>query len=87
VWDRLVVQSTSGGAAQVAGLAPEAAAGLAALVGRRGFAVTALRPGGQVEVDGKRYEAKVEVGAIDRGAAVVVTGSADFALTVERVTA
>lgn len=86
VWDRLVVQSTSGGTAQVAGVAAEAAVGLAALVGRRGVAVTALRPGGQVEVDGRRYEAKVEVGALDRGAAVVVTGSSDFALTVEKAT-
>ncbi len=84
VWDRLVMQSTSGGMAQVAGVAPEAAGGLAALVGRRGVAVTALRPGGQVEVAGKRYEAKVEVGAIDRGATIVVKGSSDFALTVEK---
>ncbi len=87
VWDRLVIQSTSGGIAQVAGVTVEAAIGLAALVGRHGVAVTALRPGGQVEVDGRRYEAKVEVGAIDRGAAVVVTGSSDFALTVERADA
>lgn len=84
VWDRLVVQSTSGGTAQIAGLAAEAATGLAALVGRRGVAVTALRPGGQVEVDGQRYEAKVEVGAIDRGTAIVVTGASDFALVVEK---
>jgi membrane-bound serine protease (ClpP class) len=87
VWDRLVVQSASSGTAQVGGGAAEAASGLAALVGRRGVAVTALRPGGQVEVDGHRYEAKVEVGAIDRGAAVVVTGCSDFALTVEGVDA
>ena len=87
VWDRLVVQSTSGGAAQAAGGAAEAAAGLAALIGRRGVAVTPLRPGGQVEVNGQRYEAKVEVGALDRGEAVVVTGCSDFALTVERANA
>jgi len=46
--------------------------------------VTALRPGGQVEVEGRRYEAMVEVGALDRGAAIVVTGASDFALTVEK---
>jgi membrane-bound serine protease (ClpP class) len=84
VWDRLVTQSTSGGSAQLAGLAPGAAGGLAALVGRRGVATTALRPSGQVDVAGLRFEAKVEVGAIDRGAAVVVTGHSDFALTVEK---
>lgn len=83
-WDRLVVQATSGGMAQVAGVAPEAADQLAALVGRRGVAATALRPGGQVEIDGRRYEAKVAVGAVDPGAPIVVTGSSDFALTVER---
>jgi membrane-bound serine protease (ClpP class) len=86
VWDRLVVQATSGGAAQIGGLAPEAAAGLATLVGKRGVAATALRPGGQVEIEGRRYEAKVEVGAVDPGTAVVVTGSSDFALTVEKAT-
>lgn len=84
VWDRLVVQSTSGGVAQVGGVAEESASELSALVGRRGVAVTALRPGGQVEVEGRRYEAMVEVGAIDRGAAIVVTGCSDFALTVEK---
>jgi len=84
VWDRLVVQSASGGVAQIAGLAEDAASGLAGLVGRHGVAVTDLRPGGQVEIDGRRYEAMVEVGAIDRGAAVRVRGYSDFALTVER---
>ncbi|MBI5771604.1 MAG: hypothetical protein HZA93_27770 [Verrucomicrobia bacterium] len=85
VWDRLVVQTASDGAAQVAGMAPEAAVALAALIGRRGVAVTALRPGGQVEVDGRRYEAKVDVGAVDRGTAIVVRGHTDFSLIVERV--
>jgi membrane-bound serine protease (ClpP class) len=84
VWDRLVVQATSGGAAQIGGVAPEAASGLADLIGKRGVAATALRPSGQVEIEGRRYEAKVEVGAVDPGAAVVVTGCSDFALTVEK---
>ena len=83
-WDRLVVQGTSGGTAQVGGVAPDAAEQLSALIGRRGVAATALRPGGQVEIDGRRYEAMVAVGAVDPGAAIVVTGSSDFALTVEK---
>ena len=81
--DRLVVGSTSGGAAQIAGVAPEAAGQLAALIGRRGVAVTALRPGGQVEIDGRRFEATVEVGTANAGAPVVVRGHTDFALVVE----
>ena len=84
IWNRLVVQSTSGGTAQVSGLAADAAGELAALVGQSGVAATALRPGGQVEIGGRRYEAMVEVGAVDRGAAIVVTGYSDIAQTVEK---
>ncbi|MFI5336272.1 MAG: nodulation protein NfeD [Opitutales bacterium] len=84
VWDKMVVTTELGTAAQTAGVAPDAAAGIAALIGRRGLAATALRPGGQVEIDGLRYEAKVEVGAIDAGASVVVRGHSDFCLIVEK---
>ena len=84
IWDRLVVGSVVGGAAQAAGGAPEAAEGLATLVGQRGVAATALRPSGQVEISGRRYEATVAVGSIDAGEAVVVRGRTDFSLVVER---
>ena len=80
-WDKMVVQSTVGGAAQVAGGSDDA--NLAGLLGREGVAATTLRPGGQVEVDGRRYEARVEIGAIDRGRRVVVTAYSDFGLIVE----
>jgi len=87
VWDKLVVASTVDAAAQSAGLAPAVAHGLDALVGQRGIAATALRPGGQVEVEGRRFEAQVEVGAIDAGAPVVVRGRTDFGLIVEKADA
>ncbi len=86
VWDRLTVNETVGGSAQTAGGGPGTAAILDGLVGRRGFAATALRPGGQVEVDGRRFEAEVKVGAIDAGAPIVVLGHGDFALVVEKET-
>jgi membrane-bound serine protease (ClpP class) len=84
VWDKLVLGATVNVSAQEGGVAPGAAGGLDALVGRRGLAATALRPGGQIEIDGRRYEAKVEVGAIDAGASVIVSGRSDFGLIVER---
>jgi membrane-bound serine protease (ClpP class) len=84
VWDRLTVNETVGGSAQASGSEPGAASLLDALVGRRGIAATALRPGGQVEVDGRRFEAEVKVGAIDAGAPIVVLGHGDFALVVEQ---
>jgi len=83
VWDRLTVNATVGGAAQKSGADPVAAGNLDDLVGRRGVAATALRPGGQVEIDGRRFEAEVKVGAIDRGAPIIVLGRSDFALVVE----
>ena len=84
VWDRLTVNETVGGSAQTAGSAPGTGKLLKQLVGRRGVAATALRPGGQVEVDGRRYEAEVKLGAIDAGAPIIVLGHGDFALVVEQ---
>jgi membrane-bound serine protease (ClpP class) len=86
VWDRLTVRSTVGGSAQAAGVDPVMAGRVGSLVGRRGVAATALRPGGHVEIDGVQYEAKVMVGAIGAGAPVVVVGHSDFALVVEEET-
>ncbi|MDP3071149.1 MAG: NfeD family protein [Opitutaceae bacterium] len=81
VWDRMVVQSTVGGAAQLAGGAAEVS--VAALVGREGLAVTDLRPSGQIEIDGCRHEARSELGPIDRGRPVRVRAQSDFGLVVE----
>jgi len=83
IWDRLTVTETVGGSAQTAGGVPGTSALLDKLVGRRGVAATALRPGGQVEVDGRRFEAEVKVGSINAGAPIVVLGHGDFALVVE----
>jgi membrane-bound serine protease (ClpP class) len=83
VWDKLVVQSTVAGSAQIAGGGIDHATDIGALVGRAGVAVTALRPSGQIEIDGRQYEARVLVGAIERGQAVVVRSATDFGLVVE----
>lgn len=85
LYHRLAVQGASREPAQTAGLAPAAAAGLASLMGRRGVAVTALYPSGQVEIDGRRYEAKSALGMLGAGTPVVVVGHSDFGLTVDKV--
>ncbi|MDQ5977240.1 MAG: hypothetical protein QG602_212, partial [Verrucomicrobiota bacterium] len=84
VWDKMIVHTAVAGAAQVAGGAPEARERILSLVGQTGVAVTMLRPSGQVEIGGRRYEAKVEVGGIDTGEAIVVSGRTDFGLVVEK---
>jgi membrane-bound serine protease (ClpP class) len=82
----MVVGSAIGGAAQVAGVGPEGLTRIDSLIGQQGVAVTMLRPSGQIEVGGRRYEAKVAVGGIDTGETVVVKGRSDFGLIVERLT-
>jgi membrane-bound serine protease (ClpP class) len=86
VWDKLVVQSTVAGSAQTAGGGVQEVSEVAALLGREGVAATGLHPGGQIEIDGRRYEARVEIGAIERGRPVVVRAYSDFGLVVEEKT-
>jgi len=79
VWNRLAV----GGAVPGSGVAPEVTDELASLVGREGVAATALFPSGQVEIDGRRYEARLEVGFVEAGTPVRVVRRTDFSLIVE----
>lgn len=83
-WDKIILQAAIDGRSQEAALADGTAAGADPLVGRRGVVTSALMPAGQIEVDGRRYEARVAVGAIEAGAAVVVVRRGDFNLLVER---
>lgn len=84
LWDKMVIGAAIGGSAQIAG-GYSSTQEVAALVGELGVAVTVLRPSGQVEIAGRRYEAKVEVGSIDSGEQVRVRGRTDFGLIVERL--
>jgi membrane-bound serine protease (ClpP class) len=81
IWDRLVlaaaVTETAQSDAEAARAAPD-------LTGARGIAVTALRPSGEVEIHGKRYEASIEVGDVAAGSPVIVRGRGDFGLIVEQ---
>ena len=84
-WGGLVLDSAVGGE-------PKAATALGGsgpsnssenLIGRTGKAATALFPSGQVEISGKRYEAKLAMGFADAGTPVKVTGVSEFGLIVE----
>jgi membrane-bound ClpP family serine protease len=57
-----------------------------ALTGRECVAMTPLVPTGQVEIDGKRYEALSLDGHADRGARLKITGMQNFSLTVTKLT-
>ena len=81
VWDRLVLNAAVAATAQ-----PEVDSSHVTkdVVGSYGVAVTELRPSGEIEIAGKRYEAAVEIGDIAAGSAVVVRRRGDFGLIVEK---
>lgn len=84
IWDRLVLKTAlaSGSSAEIE--ASGAPAGTE-FTGRLGVAVTELMPGGEVEIDGQRYEAQLNVGSLEKGAQVRVIRKSDFRLIVEEV--
>jgi membrane-bound serine protease (ClpP class) len=82
-FSRLAVARAVNGSAQVAGVAPELGLAAESLVGRTAVAATGLHPSGQIEIDGRRYEARLEVGSAHPGARVVVRRRTDFGLIVD----
>lgn len=52
-------------------------------IGSKGTVRSPLHPLGEVEIDGKRYQATVPVGSLDRGTPIVVVGYKHFNLLVE----
>jgi len=82
-FSRLAVAGEAGSTSQVAGLPPEAAAEADSLLGARGVVATGLFPSGQIEIDGRRYEARLELGTAVAGTKVVVVRVSDFGLIVE----
>jgi len=53
--------------------------------GARGIATTDLHPGGTVEIDGCRFQARLAIGSCERGAAVEVLERRDFSLVVKPI--
>lgn len=85
-WGRMILDTAVGGEPE--GIRPilsqgETPARSSDLVGKNGKAVTTLFPSGQVEIDGKRYEARLDLGFADAGTPIRVTGIAEFGLKVE----
>jgi membrane-bound serine protease (ClpP class) len=89
VWNKLVLQSAVGGPPPVphgsadTGNRPSATPVGWPEIGATGRATTDLFPNGEVEVDGKRFQAKARLGQIEHGSRIRVTGYQDFCLTVE----
>ena len=57
--------------------------GSSSFVGMTATAATALFPSGQIEIHGRRYEARLALGYADTGTSLIVTGMSEFGLIVE----
>lgn len=97
-WDKMILQAAVAGDAGApaegmggsgGGGAPTETAGVAgdALIGARGRTVSAMRPMGEVEIAGRRHEARTATGALERDEFVRVTGRSGRVLIVEHETA
>jgi membrane-bound serine protease (ClpP class) len=79
IWHRLAVS----GAVSGAGVAADVLDEQESLVGREGVAATSLFPSGQIEIDGRRHEARLEVGFVEAGTPIRVVRRTGFGLIVE----
>lgn len=98
VWNKLVLQTSLANATSMPPDAPHPGGGAGGDpsaarntphgwpdIGTTGTAQTDLFPNGEIEVGGKRYQAKSLLGQIERGSTVRVTDYQDFSLTVEEI--
>jgi membrane-bound serine protease (ClpP class) len=85
LWNKIVLESTVGKLDPVISSGGVSSNQDSALPepGTIGESVTDLFPSGEIEIGGKRYQARVIVGSIRRGNPVIVRGKEDFALVVE----
>lgn len=85
-WNRMVLASAVMGSATRGTIEEEgASAGSAPVVGDIAVVVSDLHPGGRIEFNGRRFEARADVGEILAGQRVRIIRRADFVYEVEPV--
>jgi membrane-bound serine protease (ClpP class) len=81
LWGGMVLQSAVGGdttRSSEARLEPS-------LIGATGYSVTALFPSGEIEINGKRYDARITLGTVPPGTPVKIISVGEFELKVEEI--
>jgi membrane-bound serine protease (ClpP class) len=90
-WDKMVLSAAvagdagapAGGMGFDGGFESAAPEGGDGLLGARGKTVSVLRPMGEVEIAGRRHEARASLGSLERGESVRVVGRSGRTLIVE----
>lgn len=85
-WDKLVLSAAIGANAQNSTGPAVVREPTDSLVGAEGVAVTGMFPSGEIEIAGRRYQARLALGFVPAGTPVVVTGRTDFGFLVEAKT-
>lgn len=85
IWKRLVLQDSIVGVSGEDTALRGSLAKSSSLVGELAVAVTDLLPSGEIEIAGRRYEARLNLGSADRGAQVRVVAKSDYGYVVEVV--
>jgi len=81
LWGQMVLQSAIAGETTLSSIARREPS----LIGAIGHAVSALYPSGEIEINGKRYDARLAVGTVPPGTQVKVISVGEFDLKVEAV--
>lgn len=81
-WDKMILATAAGGRAVALRDTEGTSVPVEALVGKIGVTMTAMYPTGQVKIDGRWYEARVQVGSLEAGRQVVVREKCGFNLVV-----
>ncbi|MDE0834817.1 MAG: hypothetical protein OSA84_00525 [Akkermansiaceae bacterium] len=81
LWGKMVLESAIAGESTLSSNARNEPS----LIGTTGIAVTDLYPSGEIEINGKRYDARVALGTADSGTTVKVVGNSEFELKVKEI--
>lgn len=79
LWGGMVLDAAVGGETTAASIARDNSS----LIGATGHAVTALFPSGEIEINGNRYDARLNIGTLPVGTPIKVVSVGEFELRVE----
>lgn len=82
-WDKMILEAgITGNTQEPEPALPGGSYAVRPDVGAIGVALTDLYPSGEVEIDGQRYQARLDHGSAERGETVEVVGTSNFGLLV-----
>ena len=85
LWGRMVLSETVGGSTKVLNSDNPVSGAMEATLGQEGQCVSELFPSGEVDIGGRRYDARSRLSKIEKGEKIRVVEISDFGLVVEKI--